>query len=156
MKMDASSKSKEIRMIESTEAIAHTRESILLVEDDQDLADMFQLGLESAGFAVERASDGLTAIDLALSRTPDLVLMDQGLPVLNGLEALERLRSNRRGVRLPVVMFSNRDDDDLVQQASALGAVEWVVKSRVTPGQLAQRVGTWLDGAASNPSRGER
>jgi CheY-like chemotaxis protein len=143
-------------MIERTQAIAHIRESILLVDDDQDLADMFQLGLESAGFAVQRADSGLAAVDLVWRERPDLVLMDQGLPGLNGLEALEQLGSNRHGLPVPVVMFSNSDDDDLVQQAFALGALEWVVKARVTPAQLAQRVATWLDGVPSNLSRAER
>jgi DNA-binding response OmpR family regulator len=132
-------------MIERTQPVTRPNESVLLVDDDQDLGDMFQLGLENAGFAVQRAADGMAAVDLVLRQPPDLVLMDQGLPGLNGLEALEQLRSNRRGLPVPVVMFSNADDDALVRKAFALGAIEWVVKAGITPRQLAGRVRTWLD-----------
>jgi DNA-binding response OmpR family regulator len=132
-------------MIERTQPVTRPSESVLLVDDDQDLGDMFQLGLENAGFAVQRAADGMAAVDLVLRQPPDLVLMDQGLPGLNGLQALEQLQSNRRGLPVPVVMFSNADDDALVRKAFALGALEWVVKAGITPRQLAGRVRTWLD-----------
>ena len=142
-------------MIERTQPVTCPRESVLLVDDDQDLGDMFQLGLENAGFAVQRAADGMAAVDLVLRQPPDLVLMDQGLPGLNGLQALERLRSKRRGLPVPVVMFSNADDDALVRKAFALGALEWVVKAGITPRQLAGRVRTWLD-AVYRPHAGPR
>jgi DNA-binding response OmpR family regulator len=132
-------------MIERTQPVTRPRESILLVDDDRDLGDMFQLGLENAGFAVQRADNGMAAVDLVLREPPDLVLMDQGLPGLNGLQALEQLRSNRRGNLVPVVMFSNADDDALVRRAFALGALEWVVKAAISPRQLAGRVRSWLD-----------
>jgi DNA-binding response OmpR family regulator len=132
-------------MIERTQPVTRPRESILLVDDDRDLGDMFQLGLENAGFAVQRADNGMAAVDLVLREPPDLVLMDQGLPGLNGLQALEQLRSNRRGNPVPVVMFSNADDDALVRRAFALGALEWVVKAAISPRQLAGRVRNWLD-----------
>jgi DNA-binding response OmpR family regulator len=132
-------------MIERTQPVTRPRESILLVDDDRDLGDMFQLGLENAGFAVQRADNGMAAVNLVLREPPDLVLMDQGLPGLNGLQALEQLRSNRRGNPVPVVMFSNADDEALVRRAFALGALEWVVKAAISPRQLAGRVRSWLD-----------
>jgi DNA-binding response OmpR family regulator len=132
-------------MIERTHPVAPAREAILLVDDDHDLGDMYQLGLESAGFAVQRADNGMAAVDLVLREPPDLVLMDQGLPVLDGLQALEQLRSNGRGLPVPVVMFSNADDDALIRKAFALGALEWVVKAGISPRQLAGRVRNWLD-----------
>jgi DNA-binding response OmpR family regulator len=129
------------------------RESVLLVDDDRDLADMYRLGLESAGFAVRQAENGIDAVSQTFSETPDLILMDQGLPLMSGVEALGRLRSDRRGRLVPVVMFSNSADDELIRRALALGALEWVVKSAVSPTQLAQRVGAWLDGVDSSLSR---
>ena len=139
-------------MIETTHPVARAREAILLVDDDPDLGDMYQVGLESAGFAVQRADNGMAAVDLVLRESPDLVLMDQGLPVLDGLQALEQLRSNGRGLPVPVVMFSNADDDALIRKAFALGALEWVVKAGTSPRQLAGRVRNWLD-AAYAPDR---
>jgi len=132
-------------VIETTHPVARAREAILLVDDDPDLGDMYQVGLESAGFAVQRADNGMAAVDLVLRESPDLVLMDQGLPVLDGLQALEQLRSNGRGLPVPVVMFSNADDDALIRKAFALGALEWVVKAGTSPRQLAGRVRNWLD-----------
>jgi DNA-binding response OmpR family regulator len=143
-------------MIERTHPVARAREAILLVDDDHDLGDMYQLGLESAGFAVQRADNGMAAVDLVLREPPDLVLMDQGLPVLDGLQALEQLRSDGRGLPVPVVMFSNADDDALIRKAFALGALEWVVKAGISPRQLAGRVRNWLDAVYAPDRRRSR
>jgi DNA-binding response OmpR family regulator len=118
---------------------------ILLVDDDVEIAEMYGLGMRSAGHQVRYAHDGQSAVRLALKEEPDLVLMDLHLPGTDGLGALRQLRSDPRGKSVRVVMFSNQNDDALVRTAQQLEA-SWVVKSTVTPRQLNERIEGWLGG----------
>lgn len=69
---------------------------VLIVEDDEGIADFLQLELEHEGFEVRHAADGRKALDLFESDVPDIVLLDIMLPKLNGLEVLRRIRKTSR------------------------------------------------------------
>jgi DNA-binding response OmpR family regulator len=118
--------------------------SILIVEDDQAVAEMFGLGLRLAGFDVALAGDSGIAVSLANQARFDLVLLDLQLPTVDGLETLKLFRSQPSTRDLPVVMFTNSGDDAVRLQARNLGITDWVLKSRTTPGELAKRIGAWL------------
>lgn len=77
---------------------------VLLVEDDRALAGMLEEILTSAGHAVETAYDGQQGLHLALSRSYDVLVLDRGLPAIEGLDLLGRLRS--RGMVTPVLILS--------------------------------------------------
>lgn len=77
---------------------------ILVVEDDQGLATMLSEILQTEGYAVEIARDGQSGLHLALSRSYDAMILDRGLPAIEGLDLLGRLRS--RGVVAPVLVLS--------------------------------------------------
>ncbi len=77
---------------------------VLLVEDDVQLAGMVGGLLESEGYAVDLAHDGQRGLHLALTRPYDLIVLDRGLPAVEGLDLLARVRS--RGVRAPVLVLS--------------------------------------------------
>ena len=79
---------------------------ILIVEDEEKIARFVTLELEHEGYQVEHAADGRTAVDLALERNYDLILLDVLLPQLNGMEVLRRVRKHK-GV--PVIMVTARD-----------------------------------------------
>ncbi len=80
------------------------RPRVLIVEDDRELQAMLVRVLEEEGYAVSTASDGQTAMRSALGSELDVVVLDRGLPHIDGLELLERLR--RRGWVVPVLMLS--------------------------------------------------
>lgn len=82
------------------------RERLLLVEDERELAEMLARLLEAEGFAVEAAADGQAALHLGLTRSYDLLLVDRGLPGIEGLDLLARLRA--RGVVTPVLVLTAR------------------------------------------------
>lgn len=67
---------------------------ILIVEDEEKIARFVTLELEHEGYQVEHAADGRTAVDLALERDYDLILLDVLLPQLNGMEVLRRVRKH--------------------------------------------------------------
>ena len=79
---------------------------ILIVEDEEKIARFVTLELEHEGYQVEHAADGRTAVDLALERNYDLILLDVLLPQLNGMEVLRRVRKHKN---VPVIMVTARD-----------------------------------------------
>lgn len=99
--------------------------SILVVEDDPGIHGALTRGLSDLGHAVAVARDGLTALDLVVKVQPDVVLLDLGLPDIDGLTVLAMLR----GVGdTPVIVITARDDDRTIVQALDAGADDYVVK----------------------------
>jgi DNA-binding response OmpR family regulator len=116
---------------------------VLLVEDDVALAQMYRVKLERDGYTVEVAGDGEVALAVIAERPPDLVFLDIRLPRMDGLAFLERLRSSPRTRNMPVVIVSNYSEEELVSRGLQLGALEYLIKSQTTPGQLSEGVPDW-------------
>lgn len=79
---------------------------ILLVEDNDENWDMLSRRLIRRGYEVTRAADGQAAVDMAASESPDLILMDVNLPIIDGLEATRRIRQNRPGEKPPIIALT--------------------------------------------------
>ena len=113
-------------------------EKLLLVEDDPAIADVYAFPLRLAGYDVEIAPDGEAALLALEANPPAMMLLDIRLPKLDGLQVLERLRA--AGNSLPVVVLSNHMDGETIRRAYALGALEYLIKSQVTPSALRSRL----------------
>ena len=111
---------------------------LLIVEDDPAIADVYAFPLRLDGYDVEIASDGEEALALLESDPPAMMLLDIRLPKLDGLQVLERIRA--AGSDLPVVVLSNHMDGETIRRAYALGALEYLIKSQVTPTALRARL----------------
>ncbi|MEG0597439.1 MAG: response regulator transcription factor [Oscillospiraceae bacterium] len=100
-------------------------EKLLLVEDEEKLARMVELELRYEGYEVEKAFDGRTGLDRALSGDFDLVLLDIMLPALSGMEVLRRVRKESQ---LPIIMLTARDT--VMDKVSGLdsGADDYITK----------------------------
>lgn len=98
---------------------------ILIVEDEEKLARFVELELVHEGYIVNKAGDGRTALDMALSEEYDLILLDIMLPGLNGLEVLRRLNNEKQ---TPVILLTARDS--VMDKVSGLdaGAVDYITK----------------------------
>ena len=117
---------------------------VLLVEDDVALAQMYRVKLERDGYTVQVAGDGEEALELLSDDAlPDLIFLDVRLPRMDGLTFLERLRNQGRTKNIPVVIVSNYSEEELISRGLQLGALEYLVKSQTTPGQLSQGVRDW-------------
>jgi CheY-like chemotaxis protein len=79
---------------------------VLIVEDYADCREMYAAYLTLAGFRVTKAGDGLEALSLAAASTPDLVLMDLGLPLMDGVETMQQLRANPDTRDVPVIALT--------------------------------------------------
>jgi DNA-binding response OmpR family regulator len=99
---------------------------ILIVEDHEDLADALRANLRSEGYQASVASDGRQALAMVRADPPDLVVLDLGIPGLDGLALLARLRAE--GHWCPVLILSARDSDSDKVEGFRLGADDYVTK----------------------------
>lgn len=101
---------------------------VLVVEDVDDTRELMRLALEEHGYRVLEAADGEQAIEVALAEHPDVILMDLSLPVLDGLEATERLRQHKEFSTTPIVAVTAHQETDLRAGAQASGFTAYVTK----------------------------
>ncbi len=116
-----------------------TQKTILVVDDEPRIVELARDYLEHAGFAVLTASDGPAALALARTRNPDLVVLDLGLPGLDGLDITRQLRTAERTAALPIVMLTARDDELDKLLGLELGADDYLTKP-FSPRELVARV----------------
>jgi two-component system response regulator TctD len=99
---------------------------ILLAEDNRTLADWLEKALRHGGYAVDCMDDGLEADHVLLTQEYDLVILDLGLPRMDGLDILKRLR--RRGSNVPVLILTARGDTEHRVEGLNLGADDYLTK----------------------------
>ncbi len=101
---------------------------ILVVDDEQDIRDLLTFNLKREGYATLEAADGLTALELARSRRPALILLDVMLPRMDGLAVCRELGKDRATETIPIIMLTARGDDVDRIVGFELGADDYVVK----------------------------
>ena len=102
--------------------------TILVVEDYEDTSLAMRLALEDKGYHIIEASDGARAVEVAERERPDIILMDLSLPVMDGLEATKRIRSNPEMRDTVVVAVTAHADQDYRSRALAAGCNAFVTK----------------------------
>jgi two-component system, OmpR family, KDP operon response regulator KdpE len=99
---------------------------VLLVDDEPAIRRFLRLSFDAEGYQVEEAGDGKTALDMLGTKAPDLLILDLGLPDVDGFEVIRRLRE--LGSTIPIVVLSSRTDEKGKVQALDLGADDYVTK----------------------------
>ena len=117
---------------------------ILLVEDDDFLRDLLTQKLEAKGFAVTIAKDGETALALATTHLPDLILLDLFLPGMSGFEMIAKLRQNEATAKVPFMVLSNSAEEQSKKEAETLGAARYLVKAQSTPVEIVGTIESWF------------
>jgi two-component system, cell cycle response regulator DivK len=128
---------------------------ILLVEDNEMNRDMLSRRLERRGYQVVLAVDGQTGVEMAESETPDLVLMDMSLPVLDGWEATRRLKAAEATQRIPVIALTAHAMSSDRDKALEAGCDDYDTKPIELP-RLLGKIEALLSGASGEPSPGTR
>src|SRR3954465_14264622 len=131
---------------------------ILIVEDDQIVANIYRNKFSVDGFQVEIALDGQVGLEMIHSFRPDAVVMDLMLPKLTGVELMKKIRAEAEFQTLPVIVFSNTYLTNLVQEAWKAGATKCLSKANCTPKQVLEVLrGTLGNGSppAKTPTAGE-
>lgn len=101
---------------------------ILIAEDFEENRIALSLILSHAGFDVIEAEDGRQAIEAIRREKPDLVLMDVTLPVIDGLQATREIRGDEEFARLPIIIISAHDSEEIRRQASEAGGAAYISK----------------------------
>jgi DNA-binding response OmpR family regulator len=102
--------------------------SVIIVEDDEDIADTIRYNLEREGFRVRLATTGEDALNLILDRPPNLILLDLNLPYMNGFELCRRLRAESTTTRVPILMLTARADEADKVLGLNMGADDYITK----------------------------
>ncbi|HEX8283584.1 MAG TPA: response regulator [Pyrinomonadaceae bacterium] len=105
-----------------------SRPTVLVVEDFEDNRFMMRRLLEMSGYQVVEAVNGNQAVELAATKSPDIILMDLSLPQLDGLAATRRIRAQENARKVPIVAVSAHDSADFHAEALAAGCNEYVTK----------------------------
>ena len=101
---------------------------VLAVDDSKTMRDMVSFTLQGAGYDVILADDGVNAIGALEDTSVDLVITDVNMPNMNGIELVEKLRSDQRFRGTPILILTTESDDGLKQKGRAAGATGWIVK----------------------------
>jgi two-component system phosphate regulon response regulator PhoB len=101
---------------------------VLVVDDDVDINEALQQALQIAGYEAVGATTGAAALEETARQRPDLVLLDQMLPDIDGIEICRRLRAAPETKRIPIVFVTARGDEKARVNGLALGADDYVVK----------------------------
>jgi DNA-binding response OmpR family regulator len=120
------------------------RTRLLLVDDDVDVATMYETQLAAHGFDVILAHSGAEAIDRANRDAPDLIYLDLGLPEMHGFDVLQRLGAELATARIPVIILTNYSEPELVERGRELGAHDFLIKAHTPPAVLAEATRKWL------------
>ena len=102
--------------------------SIVIVEDDEDIADSIRYNLEREGFRVRVATTGENALNLILEGPPSLILLDLNLPHMSGFELCRRLRAESTTAHVPILMLTARADESDKVLGLNLGADDYITK----------------------------
>ncbi len=114
--------------------------TILLVDDDKQLATVFQAALTAVGYTVRVANDGTSGLNAARQQKFDLVLLDEMMPDMNGNEVLKALKEDEATKAMPVAMLTNFGSNDLIKDALDSGAADYILKYQVSPTDLPAKI----------------
>lgn len=117
---------------------------ILVVDDMALIREPIAACLQLAGFQTQCASDGNEALELARKTKPDLVLLDLGMPGMDGMTFLRHLRADQNLTDVPVFLLTAVSEKSIVLEAGKLGIKEYLLKSRFSSAELVARVKKYL------------
>lgn len=117
---------------------------ILIVEDDNFIADLYERELKNDGFEVTVAGDGIIGEVKAKEIKPDLILLDIMLPNRNGLDLLKILKEDPLTKAIKVLVLSNLGQEEAIKKALDMGAEGYLIKSSYTPKEVLNEIKTFF------------
>jgi DNA-binding response OmpR family regulator len=114
--------------------------TILIIDDDESYQKIFSNALREKGFSVLAAKNGKEGLLTALDKKPDLILLDIGLPDMDGLDLLSEIRKDEWGKKAKVFVLTNATDMEKLSQAIEKGSFVYLVKSDMSTNELVAKV----------------
>lgn len=116
------------------------KKRIVLAEDDNVLRNILADKLERSGYLVDRAEDGVVALEKIRVKRPDCILLDILMPRKGGIEVLEELHTDENLKNIPIVIISNSGQPVEIKRAQELGAREFLIKAVFDPNEVLEKV----------------
>lgn len=117
-----------------------TKPKIAIIEDDAAISGMYSAKLTASGYDVKTAENGELGLALINEFHPDVVLLDLMMPVMNGLEVLQKLKDDPELTRAKIVVLSNMGDTETTAKIAGFKVDDRIVKAELTPAQVELRV----------------
>src|SRR6266567_4844536 len=117
---------------------------ILIIDDDQLTSTTWAMGLKTVGYEVINATNGQDGINQAKSQKPDLILLDQIMPDMLGNAVLATLKQDPETSPIPVMLISNYNENQMMKDAIAQGAVDYILKYQIETKDLVDKVQSLL------------
>lgn len=118
--------------------------TILVVEDDAFLMDAYKVKLQQEKFKILLAKDGEAGLETAVSDQPDLIILDMVLPKMSGLDVLKKLKADQKTKNIPVIVASNLDQNETIEEVKQAGAADYFIKSNISISELIAKIQTFL------------
>jgi len=119
---------------------------ILFVEDDPLIIKIYTTRLSADGHTVVSAENGEEGIKMAEQVIPDLIILDIMMPRMDGFEVLKRIRENQNLKKIPVIMYSNLNNEEEIDRAKKMGVNEFLIKANLSPTQMVSKIKEYLSG----------
>lgn len=114
--------------------------TVLIIEDDPFISDMYQTKLKNNGYQVFLAADGQTGLEIAQKKQPDIIILDLVLPKMDGFQILKRIKEDSRIKNIPVLILSNLGQKEKIDKGMKLGADAYLVKSQFKPSEVLEKI----------------
>jgi CheY-like chemotaxis protein len=136
----AETKDEEVCETGEGEPVEKNGQTVLLIEDNKELIEMYRCQLENSGYHMELAENGAWGIKMAHERKYDLIVMDMVMPAMNGYDMLKQIKADSQNMETPVIVISNSALEEEIDKALAMGANRYFVKSDITPKKLVEEI----------------
>lgn len=120
--------------------MATTKIKILLIEDEEMLANMYEVKFQNEGFDITKALDGEEGLKKAKEIIPDLILLDIIMPKMDGFSVLKALKEDPKTKNAPVILLTNLGQEEDIARGKEMGSVGYLVKANITPAEVVEQV----------------
>lgn len=125
--------------------MTNKNKKVLIVEDDPFISDVYVLKLESEGFNVETAEDGMKGLEKLKKNKFDVILLDILMPNMDGFKVLEQIKLRPDISKVPVIILTNLSQKKDIQKGIDLGAVDYIIKTKFTPTEVVNTISKVLE-----------
>jgi len=119
--------------------------TVLIVEDDELLREIYTMKLKLEGFDVNTATDGLDGLKKASATEPDVILLDMLMPRMTGLEFLKAYQLRTKHPHVKTIILSNKSTSAEINEAKTMGVREYLIKSQHTPQEIVTHIKSHLE-----------
>ena len=121
---------------------------VLIVEDDQAIAQMYQMKCEFSGITAKMAGNGKEALDQLQTYEPEAILLDIMMPIMDGVEFMYKFRANEKYKNIPVLILTNLGAEEVPESMWGTGIAGYIIKANTTPSEVINKIKEIVENSA--------